>query len=132
MTNGFSHAKKLSEKGFLTYILGGEIKLPTESVVGEEAILSLEKYHFTKGFWGTNGINYNTGFSTPDVKEALIKEVSMAHCRKRYVVSDVSKFSQVSCVSFAAFSDAEIITAALGDNAYGQYKNVIDVDEEIK
>ena len=63
VTNGFSHARRLSEKGYLTYILGGEIKSSTESVVGEEAMNSLSKYHFTKGFWGTNGISVQTGFS---------------------------------------------------------------------
>ena len=85
VTNGFSHARKLSEAGFLTYILGGEIKFPTEAVVGEEAILTLFKYHFTKGFWGTNGISMSSGFSTPDVKEAMVKQMSMDRTRKRYV-----------------------------------------------
>ncbi len=127
VTNGFSHARKLSEHGFLTYILGGEIKLPTESVIGEEALQSLSKYHFTKGFWGTNGINPQTGFSTPDIKEALVKEVSMAHTRQKYIVSDSSKFSQISCVTFATFTDATIITANLGESAYRQYKNVIEL-----
>lgn len=129
VTNGFSHAKKLSEAGFLTYILGGEIKLDTESIVGEEALASLSKYHFTKGFWGTNGINVNSGFSTPDVKEALVKQTSMDHTQKKYVVSDSSKFSKVSCVTFAAFSDATIITANLENIAYRQYKNIIEVEQ---
>jgi len=127
VTNGFSHARRLSEKGYLTYILGGEIKSSTESVVGEEAMNSLSKYHFTKGFWGTNGISVQTGFSTPDVKEALVKEVSMAHTREKFVLSDVSKFSQISCVAFAAFTDATIITAELGDSAYRQYDNIVEI-----
>ena len=101
VTNGFSHARKLSELGFVTYILGGEVKFPTEAVVGEEAVLMLFKYHFTKGFWGTNGISQSSGFSTPDVKEALIKQMSMSRTQEKYILSDASKFSKISCVSFA-------------------------------
>ena len=41
VTNAFSHAQKLAEAGLCTFILGGEIKLSTESVVGEEALQSL-------------------------------------------------------------------------------------------
>ena len=131
MTNGFSHARKLSEAGFLTYILGGEIKFPTEAVVGEEAILTLLKYHFTKGFWGANGVSPSCGFSTPDVKEALVKQTSMNRCRERYILCDPTKFSQISCVTFAEFSDATVITSDLGEDSqsYRSYSNVVEVKE---
>lgn len=128
VTNAFLHAKKLSEAGFLTYILGGEIKLPTEAVVGEEALISLSKYHFTKGFWGANGISPNNGFSTPDIKEALIKKASMEHTQKCYILSDSSKFSQTSSVAFADFTDATIITTKLLDSGYRRFKNIIEVE----
>jgi len=130
VTNGFSHAKKLSEAGFKTTILGGEIKLPTEAVVGEEAILNLQKYHFTKGFWGTNAINME-GFSTPDVGEALIKKVSMAHCQECFVLADKTKFSKISCVNFGALDDASIITSGILNNpevsALKAKTNIIEV-----
>lgn len=41
--------------------------------MGEEAVSSVEKYNFTKGFWGANGISMQRGFSTPELKEALVK-----------------------------------------------------------
>lgn len=131
VTNAFLHAKKLSEAGFKTYILAGEIKLPTEAVVGEEAVLSLQKYHFTKGFWGTNAVNLD-GFSTPDVSEAMVKRVSMQRCQNRYVLADGSKFSKISCVNFGAFEDSSVITAGLSEDSenssYRKYQNVIEVE----
>lgn len=132
VTNGFSHARKLSEAGFLTYILGGEVKFPTEAVVGEEAVFLLFKYHFTKGFWGTNGISRSSGFSTPDIKEALIKQMSMSRTNKKYVLGDSSKFSSISCVTFAEFSDATVITSELDEkfSAYRSYKNIVEVKEQ--
>ena len=50
VTNAISHAKLLSEKGCRVYILGGEFKSQTEAIVGEEAVETLDKYNFTKGF----------------------------------------------------------------------------------
>ena len=134
VTNAFLHAKKLSEKGFLTYILGGQIKLPTEAVVGEEALVALRKYHFTKGFWGTNAISYGSGFSTPDVSEALVKQISIERTEKPYILADSSKFSQISCVTFANFDDCCVITADLTDEnlCYKDYTNVIEVGRDNK
>ena len=43
VTNGIVHAKKLIQKGFITYIIGGEIKLPTEAIIGVEAINNLRR-----------------------------------------------------------------------------------------
>ena len=51
VTNAISHAKRLAERGFTAYLLGGEFKAVTEAIVGEEAVTTLEKYNFTKGFW---------------------------------------------------------------------------------
>lgn len=127
VTNAVSHAKKLSELGYTTYILGGEFKATTEAIVGDEAIESLQKYNFTKGFWGTNGINVKVGFSTPDVKEAIVKKTAMKHCAKRYVLSDPSKFSRISCVKFADFANAFIITTQITDETYASCDNIIEV-----
>ena len=48
VTNAISHAKRLAERGFTVYLLGGEFKAVTEAIVGEEAVAALEKYNFTK------------------------------------------------------------------------------------
>ena len=127
VTNAVLHARKLSMAGYTTYILGGEFKATTEAIVGDEAIESLQKYNFTKGFWGTNGVHQKLGFSTPDVKEAKVKEVAMKHCAKRYVLCDSSKFSQISCVKFGEFAKTCIITTQILDESYRQCDNIIEV-----
>ena len=127
VTNAITHAKKLAQKGCTVYILGGEFKTVTEAIVGEEAVSSVEKYNFTKGFWGTNGVHQKLGFSTPDVKEAKVKEVAMKHCAKRYVLCDSSKFSQISCVKFGEFAKTCIITTQILDESYRQCDNIIEV-----
>lgn len=125
VTNATIHAKKLAQIGCTTYILGGEYKATTEAIVGEEAISCLTKYNFTRGFWGTNGANLYTGFSTPDLKEAMIKKKSMERCRERYILCDNSKFSQISSVTFADFSSANIITDLVNDETYIKCNNIV-------
>lgn len=127
VTNATIHAKKLAQIGCTVYILGGEYKTTTEAIVGEEAANCLSKYNFTKGFWGANGVNLYNGFSTPDLKEAMIKKKSMEHCRERYVLCDNSKFSQISSVTFADFSSAKIITDYVNDEAYMKCNNILEI-----
>lgn len=128
VTNSIIHAKKLAQRGCKCYILGGEFKLSTEAIVGSEAIECLNKYNFTKGFWGTNGVNVKSGFSTPDVNEALVKKKAMQQTKCKYVLCDATKFNQISPVSFAEFEDAVVITTAMVDKCYEKYENVVEVD----
>lgn len=127
VTNAITHAKKLAGKGFTVYILGGEFKAVTEAIVGEEAVVTLEKYNFTKGFWGANGISIQSGFSTPELKEAMVKRKSMENCRERYVLADESKFNQISSVTFGSFESASIITTGLKHAGFKNCRNIIQV-----
>lgn len=127
VTDALGHAKHLADRGFRVYILGGEFKSVTEAIVGEEAIENLDKYNFTKGFWGTNGVTPVNGFTTPEIKEAMVKKKSMENCKERYVLADSSKFSQISSIKFAEFGDAAILTTQLQQKTYQKYKNIVEV-----
>lgn len=127
VTDSLVNAKKLARKGYKSYILGGEFKLSTEAVVGSEALESLRKYNFTKGFFGTNGISRKEGLSTPDVKEAAVKKKAMERCGKKYILADKSKFSKISPVTFADFDEALIITTGLSDKAFKDCANILEV-----
>lgn len=127
VTNSITHAKRLAERGFTVYLPGGEFKAVTEAIVGEEAVTTLDKYNFTKGFWGTNGVSVKQGFTTPEIKEAMVKRRSMENCRECYVLADDSKFNQISSVSFASFEAAVVITTQLSHSAFRQYNNVREI-----
>ncbi len=128
VTNALSHAQKLVQRGFTTYILGGEFKLATEAIVGSEALSSLQKYNFTKGFFGTNGVSPSSGFSTPDINEAMVKTKAISRCRECYILSDSSKFNKVSSITFGEFEHATVITTLLNDSNYRNCKNIVEVD----
>lgn len=127
VTNAVTHARLLAEQGYTVYLLGGEFKAVTEAIVGEEALEALEKYNFTKGFWGTNGVSLQKGFSTPEPKEAMVKKRSMMGCRERYVLADASKFNQISSITFASFESAVVITTGLNEAAYQKCENIINI-----
>ncbi len=132
VTNAIGHAKRLTQLGFTVYILGGAYKLETEAIVGEEAIASLEKYNFTKGFFGANGLNPVNGITTPDYREAVLKRKAMEHCKNKYVLCDKSKFAEISSVSFAEFKKVCIITDQVDNDKYQyhQYSNIIEVNRQ--
>lgn len=128
VTNAIPHARRLSAKGYLVYLLGGEFKAVTEAIVGEEALAMLDKYNFTKGFWGTNGISFQKGFSTPEMKEAMVKKKSMENCGEKFILADESKFNQISLVTFAPFDSCTVITTGPIPAAYRNCKNIIEMN----
>lgn len=109
VTNALSHAKILSDKGLHVSIPGGMYRSVTETTVGEEACEYLEKYNFSIGFFGTNGIN-ETGYTTPDFQEGLVKKKAVERCDKSYILADHSKFNQKQRVIFSRLNQSELIT----------------------
>lgn len=127
VTNAIMHARKLALQGCKVYLPGGQLKSVTEAIIGEEVLGSLAKYHFTKGFWGANGAELLAGFTTPEVREAKIKQFSMKQCQECFILCDSSKIGKVSLVTFAEFKEAAIITTALTNEKYIQYDNIIQI-----
>lgn len=117
VTNGIMHAKKLMDYGFRVYLIGGELRAVTEAVVGEEALESLRKYNFTKGFLGSTGFR-KSGFTTPDVNEALVKKTALSQCLDAYILADASKFGRISAVCVAGLDQAVIVTGKLKEPSF--------------
>lgn len=129
VTNGIVHARKLIQKKCTTYILGGELKLATEAIVGSETVNALRKYNFTKGFFGSNGVDIERGLTTPDIREAMVKEEALNRCKERFVLCDKSKFDKVSSITFAEIKKIKIITTNLSNNRYRQFTEIEEVEK---
>ena len=126
VTNGVSHARALAQMGVRVLLIGGELKGTTEAIVGNQAILNILNYHFSKGFFGTNGITRREGFTTPDTSEAIVKSTAMKQCKDVYILTDKSKFGEVSSVTFGGFTDAKILTEEIPEE-YEDSKNILKV-----
>lgn len=112
ITNAVSHARDLMKKGFRVFLIGGELKENTEAIIGADAVLNVQKFHFSIGFFGTNGVLPTQGFTTPDIREGLIKQTAVANTRKegRYILADHDKFGVLAPVTFAQADAATVIT----------------------
>lgn len=129
VTNGVNIAQKLLQSGLSVYLIGGRIKPVTEAVVGAEGVRSLEGYHFTKAFMGTNGIDLDAGFTTPDLEEARVKERAVRQSYMTFILADSTKFCRVYPVSFAKLEDCCIITEHLPDDRFSDHTVIKEVTE---
>ncbi len=118
VTNGITHGQKLIGKGFNAYIIGGKLKPLTEAVVGATGTKNLEGLNFTKAFMGTNGIDLDAGFTTPDIEEARVKIMAVENSYMTFVLADRSKFRKVCAVTFAPLKVGCIITDVCPDMKY--------------
>jgi DeoR family fructose operon transcriptional repressor len=128
VTNSIPLARKLGSSKVRIYIVSGRVKGDTEAIVGSEMISMLRRYHFTKGFFGANGISIHAGCSTPDEEEAACKRAAISQCTCCYALADESKFGLSSHVTFADLSEVKIITART-DTAfdYEPYQKITEV-----
>lgn len=126
VTNGLTHLDALSHHQIKTYVLGGLVKHRTGAVVGAGAIQNLRQYRFDQCFMGANGVSLQSGFTTPDPEEAVIKKTTLHLSQKRYVLVDQSKFGAVAFTHIADLNEAEILTDYDGD-ILEQYANKTNI-----
>lgn len=129
VTNALDHGRYLMEKGFNVYIVGGKLKASTECVVGAEGIKFLEKFNFTKSFFGTNGVDINAGYTTPDIEEGHIKKEVVQRSYHSFILADSSKFRKVYPVTFGKLKECCIITGKLTDKSFGKETVVKEVSQ---
>ncbi len=128
VTNGITHARKLIHRGFDAYVIGGLLRPSTEAVIGAAAIEAVRKYNFTKCFMGTNGVDTESGFTTPDIGEAAVKTAVMKNSYVSFILADHTKFGLVTPVTFADIDEACVITDHLDEEHYRKYTVVKEVN----
>jgi DeoR family fructose operon transcriptional repressor len=129
VTNGINHAMQLARKGLRTWMLSGLVKASTEAVIGHDAVRSLQKYHFDRCFIGTDGVDTESGLTTSDIEESMVKTEAIRRSVKTFVLADSSKFGLVASVTFAPLSGGTIITDKLPDETYRSQTEIIELNE---
>lgn len=121
VTNGLMHLPHLLERNIETYVIGGYAKPKTNAIIGRGALASLEQYRFDKCFLGVNGVHPDSGYTTPDQEEAMIKQKAMSLSREVFVIADDTKFTEIAFAKIADLHEAIIITNMLDEDIKGQY-----------
>ncbi|EFF41728.1 DeoR/GlpR family DNA-binding transcription regulator [Mycoplasmopsis alligatoris] len=92
VTNSLNVADYLKNNNDIKVILiGGEIKNKTSNIVGSIALDNLNLFTFDLGIFGTNTLNNNGSFKTPEINEAIFKKTAIAKSKHVYLLVDKSK-----------------------------------------
>lgn len=129
VTNGARHAIELARRGFRTYLLSGQMKPSTEAIIGYDAVDSLKKYHFSKCFIGTDGIDLENGLTTSDIEESMVKGEAIRRSEAVFILADSSKFGLIASITFASLDAGTIITDRLPDQDYRSQAEIIELDQ---
>ena len=116
VTNGITLIHPFPAKGIPTYSPGGMINPSTRAMIGRSALETLKTYRFDKCFIGTNGVDLDYGYTTPDPEEAVIKQAAMNLSQERFVLADHSKIGEVSFSKIAEMEEAVLITNKTSEN----------------
>ena len=90
--------------------IGGEFDGVNGSLAGTLAEDNLSKLYFDKAFVGGTSINYISGVSTPELKEARKKQIANLNSGESYCLIDSSKFNKFSMCSVFSLDVCNIIT----------------------
>lgn len=129
VTNGVPQATQFAEWGINVAITGGVLKGGTQAVVGPMVTSQLRYYNFDKAFIGMNGIHPQSGYTTPDMQEAMAKRVAMEQSRQTYVLADHSKFGAKAFAHVADMAQAQIITNRIDPTMHDEYSQHTQIKE---
>lgn len=102
MTNGlYAALELLGRPDFVIIVTGGQMHADFASLTGSFAWQHLERVKATIGFFGTRGLTLAYGVTELNVHEADVKRMMIERCREVVIVTDSSKFDDVSLVTFA-------------------------------
>ena len=104
--------------------LGGIVRHSSLSVVGQYSKQILENCSFSKLFIGVDGIDFNYGFTTTDMREAELNQQMMKAAQKVIVLADASKFGRRGFAKIGDIDDIDLIItdAGVSPNVVNQIK----------
>lgn len=85
--------------------IGGELRIPSQALVGSPALAWLERLHFDMAFIGASGLDEEKGASVTSLEEAAVKQAAMARAAQAILICDMSKWNKPAAVTFAPWSD---------------------------
>ena len=105
----------LSQHGNIDILqLGGMLRHSSLSVVGEYSARILELCSFSKLYMGVDGIDFEFGITTTEMREAMLNQKMMAAAQKTIVLADSSKFGRRGFAKIADISAVDIIITDAG------------------
>ena len=92
--------------------LGGMLRHSSLSVVGEYSARILAECSFSKLYMGVDGIDFEFGITTTDMREAALNQKMIAAAQKTIVLADSTKFGRRG---FAKIADIDAVDVIITD-----------------
>ncbi|MBO7609171.1 MAG: DeoR/GlpR transcriptional regulator [Muribaculaceae bacterium] len=89
--------------------LGGMLRHSSLSVVGQYSEQILQNFSFSKLYLGVDGVDFEYGITTTDMREAQLNRKMMAAAQKTIVLADSSKFGRRGFARIANMDEIDII-----------------------
>lgn len=80
--------------GLRVIMIGGEFKPYAEALVGPDTLRSLERFHVSKAFLGTDGFTLEKGFTSHSVELAEVVRQMAEQAREKILLADSSKLGR--------------------------------------
>lgn len=124
ITNGIFHINQLVSNHIPSIMVGGNIKIATNSCIGPVAESDMRNYHFNKCFLGANGFSRTSGITNHDINECLIKQLAIQNSSKSFFLLDSSKYNVVTMIKVVDLNVPTVFT----DKAFPDlidYNNIV-------
>lgn len=89
--------------------LGGMLRHSSLSVVGQYSESVLSGFSFSKFYLGVDGIDFDFGITTTDMREAELNQKMMLAAQRTIVVADSSKFGRRGFAKIGNIDDIDLI-----------------------
>jgi DeoR family fructose operon transcriptional repressor len=126
VTNSPGRNYQFVRRGLHSLLTGGELQISSDILLGLEPLSYLQKFNFSKGFFGVDAVSLEGGFSTFLSDTGFLKLSFIKHCQNAYVIADSSKFDTLAPMKFAGIADAAIITERLINPRYREFTQVYE------
>jgi DeoR/GlpR family transcriptional regulator of sugar metabolism len=83
---------------------GGEVRVPSQSLVGSLALDWLKHLRFDVAFIGASGLEARDGASVTSLEEAAMKQAALARASRAILVADAAKWRRPAAVRFAGWN----------------------------
>ncbi len=97
------------EEGVDIIQLGGTLRHSSQSVVGDYSTMMLNDCSFSKLFLGVDGIDFDFGLTTTDIREARLNKVMMQASQKTIVLADSTKLGKRGFAKIANLDEIDIL-----------------------
>jgi DeoR family transcriptional regulator of aga operon len=125
ITNAMNIAVELLHSNIELILIGGSLIKQTSTSVGPLADEALRKLTADKLFMGIDGIDLETGLTTPNIQEANTSRVMIEISGETIVLADSSKFGRRCLGVICQLKDIDriITTKKLSDKESGIFRN---------